>query len=269
MVDKPRPCPPDCRILLIAPRALPGLPALPWVDDEIQHLVNSGLSLHLERDATERHLIELLGKQPAWDVVWFASHGDAEGVMLSDGLCPVDTLATLLRASGVGYVVINTCASVAVAAAIQEECGADVICTLTTVEDREAWRTGALFARQLARGLDVRRAFELAKPAKPGRYIYLAGDRELRERDQLSTIVDQLHTMEGRLERVELAVTPCRSHPQRRLALGLAAALVILDRALLVEELRAALGVSGTLAAAGGVLLLALALLLLYLTRPL
>ena len=37
----------------------------------------------------DRHLVELLGVQPAWDVVWFASHGDAEGVMLSDGLCPV------------------------------------------------------------------------------------------------------------------------------------------------------------------------------------
>jgi hypothetical protein len=269
MPDSTRPCPPDCRILLLAPYALPGLPALPWVEDEIQQLVNAGLSLHLERDASERRLVELLGSQPAWDVVWFASHGDAEGVLLSDGLCPVDALAALLRASGVGYVVLNTCASVAVAAAIQEESGADVICTLTAIGDREAWRTAALFARQLARGHDVRRAFELAKPAKPGRYIYLAGDRDLRQRDQLSTIVDQLHTIEGRLERVEQAVTPCRPHPQRRLAIGLAAALVLLDRALLVDELRAALGLEGALAAAGGVLVLALALLLLYLTRPL
>ena len=163
-------------VLLIAPSKSPGLAALPWVDAEIQSIVNSGLNIRLERDVSERTLLELLSNKN-YNIIWFASHGSKEGLYLSDGLISVDALASMLKSCTANYVVLNTCDSVHIAAVISEETGMDVICTVSNVEDRTAWRTAALFATNLARAESVYSAYQRARPTQAGKYIYLPGNR--------------------------------------------------------------------------------------------
>ena len=161
-------------ILLVAPKNK-ALPVLPWVDQEIQAIVNSGLTVQLERDVNERLLSELLGRRQ-WDIVWFASHGTSTGVALSDGIISTEALASMLRSVNVRYVVLNTCESVHVAAAISEEADCDVICTISpTIEDKQAWLTASNMARRLAAGDTVFDAFKRSRPTQPGKYIYLPG----------------------------------------------------------------------------------------------
>lgn len=168
------PKPVSILILLVAPKNKT-LPVLPWVDQEIQAIVNSGLSVQLERDVNERLLSELLGRK-SWDIVWFASHGTASGVALSDGIISTEALASMLRSVSVKYVVLNTCESVHVAAAISEEADCDVICTISpSIEDKQAWLTASNMARRLAAGDSVFDAFKRSRPTQPGKYIYLPG----------------------------------------------------------------------------------------------
>lgn len=168
------PKPESILILLVAPKNKE-LPVLPWVDQEIQVIVNSGLQVQLERDVNERLLSELLGRRQ-WDIVWFASHGTTAGVALSDGIIPTETLASMLRSVSVKCVVLNTCESVHVAAAISEEADCDVICTISpSIEDKQAWLTASNMARRLAAGDSVFDAFKRSRPTQPGKYIYLPG----------------------------------------------------------------------------------------------
>lgn len=174
------PKPASILILLVAPKNSQ-LPALPWVDAEIQAIVNSGLQVQLERDVNERLLSELLGRRQ-WDIVWFASHGTTAGIVLSDGVIATDALASMLRSVSVKYVVLNTCESVHVAAAISEEADCDVICTISpTIEDKQAWLTASNMARRLAAGDTVFDAFKRSRPTQPGKYIYLPGSGGFRE----------------------------------------------------------------------------------------
>ena len=164
---------------------------MPWVNDEIQSIVNSGLSVRIERNVNERLLVELLSK-PIYDIVWFASYGSSDGVFLSDGIVTTDALASILKGAGVHYVVLNTCESVHIAATISEETGADVICTISQVEDKTAWRTATKFANNLAQGLSVYDAFLNARPTQSGKYIYLPGSNGLRNKTELHTQVSAL-----------------------------------------------------------------------------
>ncbi len=181
-------------ILLVAPKNKE-LPALPWVDQEIQAIVNSGLQVQLERDVNERLLSELLGRRQ-WDIVWFASHGTQAGIALSDGIISTEALASMLRSVSVKYVVLNTCESVHVAAAISEEADCDVICTISpTIEDKQAWLTASNMARRLAAGDTVFDAFRRSRPTQPGKYIYLPGSGGFR-----ATLHEQVQRLTSAIE---------------------------------------------------------------------
>ena len=105
-------------VLLIAPNKSPGLAALPWVDVEIQSIVNSGLNIRLERcDVRERTLFELLSNKN-YNIIWFASHG-GKGSVLSDGLDIRRCAGVDVKSCTANYVVLNTCDSVHIAAVIQ------------------------------------------------------------------------------------------------------------------------------------------------------
>lgn len=169
----------DNNVLLLAPRPT-GLPALPWADREIQSIVNSGLRVRMEReDISEQRIIELLAdavaKGDPFDILWFATHGNHDGICLSgsDVLSP-EAAASILRDTSIKCVFLNTCNSVYVAATISEEADIPVICTISeTIADHQAWRTGTLFANKLSHGLSYTEAFRLSRPVRPGRYIYL------------------------------------------------------------------------------------------------
>lgn len=197
---------PNMLILLVAPKNSQ-LPVLPWVDAEIQAIVNSGLSVQLERDVNERLLSELLGRK-SWDIVWFASHGTSAGVALSDGIISTEALASMLRSVNVKYVVLNTCESVHVAAAISEEADCDVICTISpSIDDKQAWLTASNMARRLAAGDSVFDAFKRSRPTQPGKYIYLPGSGGFRStlNQRVTELTNALDA--GEPEEVERIVT--------------------------------------------------------------
>lgn len=191
-------------VLLIAPHSSDKLPLLPWVDTEIESIVNSGLPVHLERDINQRKLVELT-TDTKYNIVWFATHGTEKGIYLSDGLLGTDAITTILRNAGAHYVVLNTCDSIHVAVSISEETGADVICTVSDVGDQEAWRTAAYLAKHLARGLTVQAAFKMSRPASHGKYVYLPGFNGADNRRELQEKISELTAAlaSGQPERVE------------------------------------------------------------------
>ena len=161
------------KVLLVAPTQ----PDLPNILDEVQDIVNSGLTVHPLLGQV-RHVDVLreitLGK---YDVLWLATHGNDEGVLLSDGLLPASLLTSLARGR-VRVVVLNTCSSAQAAQMIQNETHATVVCTVVDVPDREAYQTGALLARTLYDTGRIEIAYERSKPGGNRTYLLLAAQGE-------------------------------------------------------------------------------------------
>lgn len=159
------------RCLVIAPSDT----GLEYASDEVMAVVNSlGAKLLQGKRATIQGLLDIMDQ--GWDIVWFCSHGDEKGVYLSDGVVKISELTTLIRSAGVQLTVLNTCSSKMVALAIHDELGTDLVCTLTPIPDRQAFVTGTILARQLAKGLDFYSAYEAAKPGQNSTYTFI-GDR--------------------------------------------------------------------------------------------
>lgn len=110
-----------------------------------------------------------------WDVLWFATHGDEYGIVLSDGHLSTSALTTLVRTSGARLIVLNTCSSLQVALAIHNELLTDFICTVRPIPDLSAYLTGKQFALHLNRGMTPVNAYLNAKPGQNTDYIFLPG----------------------------------------------------------------------------------------------
>ena len=149
------------RILLIAPsQAL-----LPFSAQAVQAVVISGLSFKLlQSSVSQRDLVGELSVPGGYDVLWFATHGNSDGILLSNESLTQSAVVSIIRGSGVKLVFLNTCSSVSMATAIQNEANVDVICTITDVPDIDAYRTGAQFAAKLFQTNEFRRSYELSKP---------------------------------------------------------------------------------------------------------
>lgn len=183
------------RVLLVAPSQA----SLPQSTQEVEAVVNSGLSVNLlQSNVSQRDLVRELGTPGKYDVLWLATHGDASGIMLTSEVITPSAIVSLVRGSGVKLVFLNTCSSIATATAIQNEANVDVICTITDVPDIEAYRTGALFAAKLSQLGSFRRAYELSKPGRNSTYVYLSGvgpvENGKSEFEQLRKTVDEIET---------------------------------------------------------------------------
>lgn len=104
------------------------------------------------------------------DVLWFVAHGDQRGVNLSNEHMSTADLTAVVRASGAGLVVLNTCSSEDVAYRLHYELDVSVIATVANVDEPSAYQTGVLFARHLATGASVADAFAQAKPGSGAMY---------------------------------------------------------------------------------------------------
>lgn len=113
-----------------------------------------------------------------WDLVWFVGHGTAQGVALANDLIDTGDLTALIRNSGAGVVVLNTCDSRDVAEQLHRELGVVVIATVGKVAEKSAYQTGIIFAHHLARGADVVSAFELARPGAGATYVMVGGEKK-------------------------------------------------------------------------------------------
>lgn len=151
---------------------------LPYAADEIQAVVNSGLSVRLlNSNVTEDGISDELLRSD-YDVLWFATHADDDGSdgriwLTNERYIDATALVQIVRGTKLQLIYLNTCSSFGIASAIQEETDLGIICTITAVPDYLAYRTGSLFARRLAQIGDYRSAFESAKPGRNRSYVYL------------------------------------------------------------------------------------------------
>ncbi len=138
------------RVLLVAPQT-----NLLSVDNEIQEVVNSGLSVRLLRtNVTEDEIAEQL-VNGSYEVLWFATHagefdGEIKILLTNDQTMTANTLTQMVRGTGLEMIYLNTCTSLGIAQAIQDEIDLPIIATVAAVPDTLAYRTGWLFARRLA-----------------------------------------------------------------------------------------------------------------------
>lgn len=166
------------KTLLVAPKT-----DLLMVPAEVQDVVNSGLQPELlQGDVSSVDLQRKLSAR--YDVLWLATHGTENGIMLSDGLMSAATLAQLVR-DRVQLVYLNTCKSYGVALVLQNETNATIVCTVKDAPDNEAYHTGSLFAKALAETGNYQAAYERSKPGNNSTYLFLAGKKQMsRQFDQ-------------------------------------------------------------------------------------
>lgn len=168
--------------MLIAPES--GLPA---IADEVRAISLSLRPVILNGTVTRRDVLDRI-RLSTWDVVWFATHGDQNGIQLSDGYVSADDLIAVIRASGAWLVIINTCSSKYLAMEINSEVNVDVIATITDVEDVTAYQTGALLADALQKTKSPKAAYDTSKPGHGENYRYWPGSKG-GELDEARTIL--------------------------------------------------------------------------------
>lgn len=177
---------PSYRTLVIAPRII-SIPTpdgvisaegldLPNAEAEIAAIVSALGASYMPGDVS---LNDVIGEmQKGWDIIWFISHGDERGIWLSREIATASQLIQGIRSSKAKLIVINTCSSYEVAAAIHSELRTYLIATLKPVYDQDAFTTGRLLAAYLGRGDSFPVAFNEAIPGRNTNYVYLPGKEE-------------------------------------------------------------------------------------------
>lgn len=208
-ISAPQPQP--FQVLVIAPDMQPRLLN---VADEVREVTMSLNAMPLTGHVTSGDVIRALGsKQGRWDIVWLMTHGNSQGIALSDEMVDASALTADIRNSGAKLLVLNTCESEIIGLQIHEELGIDVITTIVAVPDQMAFRTGAWLARNLAKGMSVREAYEKSKPGQNRAYRLFtsapvtptANDRDLALMiENMSRLLSsQLSRLENRVDRLE------------------------------------------------------------------
>lgn len=156
------------KVLLVAPRT-----NLLSVDSEIQDVIRSGLSVTpLLGTVNSTDLLREI-RIGDYDVLWLATHGDNDGILLSDGPFSASELVPQVR-DRFSLVVLNTCNSLLTAQLLQEEANISVICTLINVPDRQAYQTGSRLASALAESDNIASAYRASRPGQNRSYLFLA-----------------------------------------------------------------------------------------------
>lgn len=169
------------RVLLVAPDV-----GLPKAADEARAISLALNCTSLIGTVTRRDVLDALPAKQ-WDIIWFATHGSVDGIMLSDGTIGASDLAALVRNTPVSLVVLNTCESRLIGLDIHYELDVDVIATVAEVDDATAYQTGVLLARNLALGMSNRDAFERSRPGSHKNFHMFSDENE--NRDSNTTIL--------------------------------------------------------------------------------
>lgn len=185
----------------------PSIPDLPLVAEEAAAVANAlpKRILLQGEEASARGIInavaDAMSSGRIISGIWFASHGDDNGVWLSSGALDAISLASILSTSGAQWVVFNTCGSRGLVSAIQLRAEVDVVATeAESIADPHAWEFGRLLAIQYAQSGDLRQS--VAQVARGSdRHRYYENNRRPMERikpESLST-EEKLNLLVGRI----------------------------------------------------------------------
>lgn len=158
----------ELRTIVIAPKT-----DLLLVQAEVSAVINRLGAQILDGEIDADDVLEKLDEQ--WDCIWFAAHGDENGIHLSKGvILTASRLTSFIRTAGASLVVFNTCSSYQVAQTIYNELLIDFVCTIRRIPDEEAFFTGKQFAIHLARGKTPHEAYLAAKTGGNLDYIFIS-----------------------------------------------------------------------------------------------
>lgn len=152
-------------VLLIAPEHV----ELESVEEEVRAISRFLRPYALRGAVTRGDVLDAVISQ-SWDGIWFATHGDADGILLSGDKLTTAELIAQVRNSGATWIVLNTCSSESIGRELLHETGCTVVTTLAPIADTMAYQTGVLMARNLAQGLDIAAAYEQSAPG--GNQVY-------------------------------------------------------------------------------------------------
>jgi hypothetical protein len=187
--------------LLIAPDNAGTL--LPNMGTEIREIVLSLNALPLTGHVTSADVLRTIAEgRNVLRRVFFATHGDENGILLSDGvaLSTSELTMDLRNVANLELVVLNTCASETIALNLHADLHTNVIATITAVPDTLAWRTTAWLARNLAKGMSIAAAFESSRPGQDRIYRLFAAQRPMDKSDahHITAMITQLGEMLSR-----------------------------------------------------------------------
>ena len=153
------------KTLLVAPRH----EDLALSDAEVQRLVNA-LSAKIVIGVVDcTAVVDAIAEhQP--EMIWFLSHGNWEGIVLSDCFFDGDMLAASVRGTPARLIVLNSCHSRAVAERIYAATGCHVVATRGDVTEQHAFVVAARFATLVAGGMDP---FDAYQQAKTDDFLYI------------------------------------------------------------------------------------------------
>lgn len=116
-----------------------------------------------------------------FDIIWFATHGSEDGVLLSDSMLSPGAIGQYVGSSKAKLCVLNTCDSEYIANLIAAGGEVDMIYTISkNTGDEDALRFGSLLAKELTETDDFEAAFKIAAGPSPKNYRYLQAKQAVR-----------------------------------------------------------------------------------------
>lgn len=179
-------------ILMVAPAH----PDLPSVASEMAAVSSQHHTVRLTGAVRDTDIASAVQEGP-YSILWFATHGTNDGIILSNETLSTQAVGQYVRASGAKLCILNTCDSEQVALSLIATGGADMICTIGAIDDHDAARLAILLAGELARQADPYEAYLRVRP-EGGKYrYYKAGPAAPRGRwsDQDDRLDDLIKTV--------------------------------------------------------------------------
>ena len=145
------------KILLIAPD-IPSLPRL-RADAEVS-TIQRNHDTRLLSGVVRSEDVTAAITEDDYQIIWFVTHGAADGVRLTDENLSVEALIQYAKSDTVEAVIFNTCESEPLALHVSGEAAVNVICTIALVDNSDAVRLGSLLAVKLTEDIDYRDAYD-------------------------------------------------------------------------------------------------------------
>ena len=145
------------KILLIAPD-IPSLPRL-RTDAEVS-TIQRNHDTRLLSGVVRSEDVTAAITEDDYQIIWFVTHGTADGVRLTDEDLSVEALIQYAKSDTVEAVIFNTCESEPLALRVSGEAAVNVICTIALVDNGDAMRLGSLLAVKLTEDIDYRDAYD-------------------------------------------------------------------------------------------------------------
>lgn len=136
-----------------------------------------------------------IARRQTIDLLFFIGHGDQTGLQLTDGYLSIPDLCRYIKSANIRYLVLNTCESEYIALTIHHETNATVICTVTKIDDTQAYATSRLLAEAIANGYSIEDAYERARPSGAGLTtyrIFSVKQPKIQDQDQNTKIIYEL-----------------------------------------------------------------------------